>query len=271
MSLPSLLLVGCGKMGGALWQGWLDQGVAPSVILDRSCAAPPAPHRLARVASEIPTDFRPDIIILAVKPAGMEEALASLRPFLDGTIIISMLAARTIDSLSAACGGASTKIVRAMPNTPAAIGRGVTGVVSNDLDEAGRALCTTLLSAVGDVAWVDSETQLEALTPISGCGPAYVFLLAELLEKEALRVGLPPRNGTTHRTRHGLGRRRPDCGIGRGKRDPAQKCHEPQRRHRQGAQRADGAAGLARSHDESRRSGHGTRERDGFLTGKPGL
>ncbi|NVN06385.1 pyrroline-5-carboxylate reductase [Asaia spathodeae] len=192
MSLPSLLLVGCGKMGGALWQGWLEQGVAPSVILDRSCAAPPAPHRLARTASEIPADFRPDIIILAVKPAGMEEALASLRPFLDGAIIISMLAARTIDSLRAACGdAASTKIVRAMPNTPAAIGKGVTGVVSQDLDNDGRTLCTALLSAVGDVAWVESEAQLEALTPISGCGPAYVFLLAELLEKEALRVGLP--------------------------------------------------------------------------------
>jgi len=192
MSLPSLLLVGCGKMGGSLWQGWLEQGLAPSVILDRSCAAPPQPHHLARTASEIPSGFRPDIIILAVKPAGMEEALASLRPFMDSTIVISMLAARTIESLRAACDGARAKIVRAMPNTPAAIGKGVTGVVSQDLDEEERTLCTDLLSAVGDVAWVESEAQLEALTPISGCGPAYVFLLAELLEKEALRVGLPP-------------------------------------------------------------------------------
>jgi len=179
-------------MGGALWQGWLEQGLAPSIILDRRCDAPPAPHRVVRTAGEIPGDFRPDIIILAVKPAGMEEALASLRPFLDGAIVISMLAARTVESLRAACGAATSRIVRAMPNTPAAIGKGVTGVCSSDLDDAQRALCTSLLSAVGDVAWVDNEAQLEALTPISGCGPAYVFLLAELLEKEALRVGLPP-------------------------------------------------------------------------------
>lgn len=192
MSLPSLLLVGCGKMGGALWQGWLDRGVASSVILDRRCPAPPAPHHVVRSAEEIPQDFKPDIIILAVKPAGMETALASLRPWLDDTIVISMLAARTVESLRAACLGARTKIVRAMPNTPAAIGQGVTGVCSPDLDASERELCTTLLSAVGVVAWVDDEPQLEALTPISGCGPAYVFLLAELLEKEALRVGLPP-------------------------------------------------------------------------------
>ncbi|WP_336762718.1 pyrroline-5-carboxylate reductase [Asaia sp. VD9] len=192
MSLPSLLLVGCGKMGGALWQGWLEQGLAPSIILDRRCDAPPAPHRVVRTAGEIPSDFKPAIIILAVKPAGMEEALASLRPVLDGAIVISMLAARTVESLRAACGDTQSRIVRAMPNTPAAIGKGVTGVCSSDLDDAQRALCTSLLSAVGDVAWVDNEEQLEALTPISGCGPAYVFLLAELLEKEALRVGLPP-------------------------------------------------------------------------------
>lgn len=192
MSLPSLLLVGCGKMGGALWQGWLEEGLAPSVILDRRCEAPPAPHRVVRSPSEIPQGFKPDIIILAVKPAGMEETMASLRPVLDDTIVISMLAARTIESLRAASNGARTKIVRAMPNTPASIGKGVTGVCSTDLDEDERELCTILLSAVGDVAWVESEALLEALTPISGCGPAYVFLLAELLEKEALRVGLPP-------------------------------------------------------------------------------
>lgn len=192
MSLPSLLLVGCGKMGGALWQGWLERDLAPSIILDRRCEAPPAPHRVVRSPDEIPADFKPDIIVLAVKPAGMEEALSSLRPFLDGTILISMLAARTVSSLRAACHEATTRIVRAMPNTPAAIGKGVTGVCSPDLDEEGRSLCTALLSAVGDVAWVENEEQLEALTPISGCGPAYVFLLAELLEKEALRVGLPP-------------------------------------------------------------------------------
>lgn len=192
MSLPSLLLVGCGKMGGALWQGWLERGLAPSIILDRRCEAPPAPHRVVRSPADIPQDFRPDIIVLAVKPAGMEEALGSLRPFLDDTIVISMLAARTVESLRAACNGASARIVRAMPNTPAAIGKGVTGVCSPDLDEEGRTLCTALLSAVGDVAWVENEEQLEALTPISGCGPAYVFLLAELLEKEGLRVGLPP-------------------------------------------------------------------------------
>lgn len=191
MSLPSLLLVGCGKMGGALWQGWLERGLAPSVILDRRCEAPPAPHRVVRSPDDIPADFKPDIIVLAVKPAGMEESLSSLRPFLDGTILISMLAARTVESLRAACHEASTRIVRAMPNTPAAIGKGVTGVCSPDLDDEGRSLCTALLSAVGDVAWVGNEEQLEALTPISGCGPAYVFLLAELLEKEALRVGLP--------------------------------------------------------------------------------
>ena len=191
MTLPPLLLMGCGKMGGALWRGWLSKGLSPSVVLDRGCAPPAAPHHVARTAEEIPRDFKPKLIILAVKPDGMEKALASLKPWLDDTIVVSMLAARTMAHLKTATAETRPKIVRAMPNTPAAIGKGVTGLYTTDLDDNERALCTRLLEAVGSVAWVESEALLEAVTPISGCGPAYVFLLAELLEKEAIRQGLP--------------------------------------------------------------------------------
>lgn len=193
-SLPSVLLVGCGKMGGALWDGWLREGLAPSVVVDRHRDTPPEPHRISRNANEIPKDFRPDFVILAVKPAGMEKALSELGPWLEGAVLISMLAGRTCASLHAACVAAGTPVpvIRAMPNTPAAIGKGVTGVFGQDIDFAQKEACTALLSTVGDVAWVDHEEQLVALTTISGCGPAYVFLLAELMEKEGVRQGLPP-------------------------------------------------------------------------------
>ncbi|AOX20689.1 pyrroline-5-carboxylate reductase [Kozakia baliensis] len=190
--LPSVLLVGCGNMGGALWNGWLREGLAPSVVVDRHLESVPTPHRLVRKAEDIPADFHPHFIVLAVKPAGMETTIAALAPWLPGSLLVSMLAGRTGASLKAACekAGKVIPVIRAMPNTPSAIGKGVTGAFSEDIDDSQRTECTHLLAAVGKVAWVENEEQLVALTTISGCGPAYVFLLAELLEREGQRHGL---------------------------------------------------------------------------------
>lgn len=192
---PALLLVGCGNMGGALWDGWRSDAIAPSVVLDRHRAFVPAPHHLARTPQDIPPDFRPDFVVLAVKPAKAEDAIASISSCLDGTTLLSVMAGRSCASLreAAARHGATVSVVRAMPNTPASIGQGVTGIFADhDVSPTRREQAVSLLRAVGGVAPVTRERQLDLVTAISGSGPAYVFLLAELLEKAGIDRGLPP-------------------------------------------------------------------------------
>ncbi|AQS88092.1 pyrroline-5-carboxylate reductase [Neoasaia chiangmaiensis] len=192
--LPRVLLVGRGKMGGALWSGWLRKGLAPSVVLDRHGTAVPAPHRVAKTPADIPQDFQPDFIILAVKPVAAADAIAAIAPWLPGAVLISVMAGRTVAGLRDIAGrsGCRPPVLRAMPNTPAEIGQGITGAyASDDVSPARRAQAEALLSAVGAVAWVTDEAQIDIVTAISGSGPAYVFLLAELLEKTGLAHGLP--------------------------------------------------------------------------------
>jgi pyrroline-5-carboxylate reductase len=195
--LPPLLLVGCGKMGGAMLDGWLERG------LERAVAVEPVAAAAARFADRpgvtvvaeagaIPEGFRPAAVVLAIKP---QEAAATLPAYArfagPGTLFLSIMAGRNLAGLRALLGEGAA-VVRAMPNTPAAVRRGFTVAHPGPgVAEAGRALADALLSAVGEVAWAEEEAMLDPVTAVSGGGPAYVFLLAEVMEAAAVEQGLP--------------------------------------------------------------------------------
>ncbi len=191
----SLLLVGCGKMGGAMLAGWKAAGAAGAVVVVEPFGAPkglPADVLVVKEASEIPADFTPDAIILAVKPQMMDQALPNYARYAGTALFLSIAAGKPIAYFEKHL-GVHAAIVRAMPNTPAAVGRGISAAVPNaNCSDAQKALARTLLSAVGEVAWVADETLLDAVTALSGSGPAYVFLLVETMAKAGVAAGLPP-------------------------------------------------------------------------------
>jgi pyrroline-5-carboxylate reductase len=195
----SLLLVGCGKMGGAMLRGWLRRGVRADdvVVVEPSQAAladlAAQGVRLFADASELPAALSPAVIVLAVKPQMMDGVMVGLARFVrPETVFLSIAAGRTIAYFEQKLGAAAA-IVRSMPNTPAAVGRGITVACANGHVSAGqRARCDELLAAVGEVAWVDDEALLDAVTAVSGGGPAYVFLLIECLAEAGAAAGLPP-------------------------------------------------------------------------------
>ena len=180
-------------MGGAMLRGWQEGGLAPSVVLD------PAPEAAAlrtptvevvASAGAIPAGFRPAAVVLAVKPQVAVAALPAIASRVGDAVALSIMAGRNLTGLAGMLPGAS--LVRAMPNTPAAIGRGISVACAGPgVSDPQRALCDALLAAVGEVAWVEDEALLDAVTAVSGSGPAYVFLLAELLERAGAEQGLP--------------------------------------------------------------------------------
>jgi pyrroline-5-carboxylate reductase len=182
-------------MGGALFAGWKARGLAASVLVDPSPAPGIARAMDTVVASigAVPPDFAPAAAILAVKPQMADAVLPALGGAVKpGAVLLSIMAGRRIDGLMAAI-GVGMPVVRAMPNTPASIGQGITVACAGPgVTAAQQALCDTLLAAVGDVAWVDNEALIDPVTAVSGSGPAYVFLLAELLEQAGIAEGLPP-------------------------------------------------------------------------------
>src|SRR5579859_6404395 len=184
-SVTRILLVGCGKMGGALLAGWLEQGISPAdaVIVDPHYDAKAGPAGIRSVASPeaLPADFAPDVVLLAVKPQTMNQAAPSYRRFAESAVFLSIAAGRTLASLEAVL-GEDAAIVRAMPNIPAAVRRGATGLLANrNVSDEQRRTCDLLVAAVGKAVWVEHEKQLDAVTALSGSGPAYVFLLVEAL------------------------------------------------------------------------------------------
>lgn len=193
-----LLLVGCGRMGSAMLDGWLrGSDVAGVAVVEPSAgtnAAVDADPRVSRYAdpAALPADFVPDVVILAVKPQMMAAALPAYRRFVrDETVFLSVAAGWTLASFARAL-GETARVVRAMPNTPAAIGRGVTALVPNPLvSPAQTAQCVGLLQAVGAVESLTDEALMDAVTAVSGSGPAYVFLLAEALAAAGAAAGLP--------------------------------------------------------------------------------
>ncbi len=193
-----MLLVGCGKMGSALLSGWIERGVEPSQVSvveqhpDATQAATALGARVLGAAAELEADFAPAVVVFAVKPQQMDQVLPDVRRFAaSGSTFLSIAAGKTIAYFTAGLGDAAA-VVRAMPNTPAAVGRGMSVLVANDKANAGRReLCERLLASVGEVAWVEDEALLDAVTAVSGGGPAYVFLLIETLAKAGVEAGLP--------------------------------------------------------------------------------
>lgn len=194
-----LLLVGCGKMGTALLRGWIDRGLSKEEVLvvEPVAAGREAVARSLGVlaiadAREIPSDSRFRAVIFAVKPQMMADVLPAYTGLVAAGAFVMSIAAGTSIGRFEAIFGPSTAVVRAMPNTPAAIGRGVTALFANSLvDDRQRSLAELLMAAVGKVHWLDHEDQMHAVTAMSGGGPAYVFLLIETLAKAGMASGLP--------------------------------------------------------------------------------
>ena len=192
--LPSLLLVGAGRMGAALLSGWREQGLSQTFVVDPSADAQSLAGPGVSVLSDaalLPADFSPEAVILAVKPQMAASVLPRYARFASSGIFISIMAGKTVQGVTQMTGGLSV-VVRAMPNTPAAVRQGITVAFAGpDVSVAQQNLSGRLLSAVGEVAWVKDESMLDSVTAISGGGPAYVFLLTELLEQAGLDQGLP--------------------------------------------------------------------------------
>ena len=190
----TILLAGAGKMGGAMLTGWLARGLDPGRVV----VIEPQPSEEIRALAAKGVRLNPsakDIgavatLVVALKPQTFAEAGAGLKPFAGAdTLVVSIMAGITIASLQKVCGGS---VVRAMPNTPAAIGRGITvAVAANNVSAAQRAVADALLRATGSVEWVDDEGLMDAVTAVSGSGPAYIFLLAEELARAGVEAGLP--------------------------------------------------------------------------------
>jgi pyrroline-5-carboxylate reductase len=195
-NLPGrLVLVGAGKMGGALLDGWLRLGLDPAQVAVIEPKPSPDLAALAGRGLRLNPDARTlrdaAAIVIAVKPQIAAEALPAVAPLISqSTVVVSIMAGRTLQSLAAALKGA-TALVRAMPNLPACIGRGITVAVPLRVSAAQRELAHRLLSATGIVAWVEDEALLDAVTAVSGSGPAYVFLLTEAMTQAGVSAGLP--------------------------------------------------------------------------------
>ena len=192
-----MLLVGAGKMGGALLEGWLAHGLPPALVAVSDPAPLPFVVKLL-AARRIARDPNPPLIpihaavVLAVKPQDAATVVPQIARFVGpDTVVVSIMAGRTLASLAKFL-PKNAPIVRAMPNTPAAIGRGITVAVPNNrVKEDARRLAHLLLSATGPVEWIKNEKWMDAVTAVSGSGPAYVFLLAEALARAGVAAGLP--------------------------------------------------------------------------------
>lgn len=186
-----LVLLGCGKMGAAMLAGWLEGGLPAASVWVQD----PFPSDwLKSTGVQINAGFpeNPAVVLIAVKPQMMGEALPSLAALpKEGTVFLSVAAGVSIAAYEAALGeGAS--VVRAMPNTPAAVAKGITAIVGNDLaSSADMDLAEALLSAVGQVVRVDNEGQMDAVTGVSGSGPAYVFYMIDAMAAAGVAQGLP--------------------------------------------------------------------------------
>ena len=172
--------------------GWRERGLAAAVAVDPALPAGPGPEvTVVADAAGIPAGFVPQAVVLAVKPQNAAEVLPPYARFAPGAVFLSIMAGRTIAGLHSLL-GPQAAIVRAMPNTPAAVRQGITVACAGPgVTEAQRALCDQLLAAIGVVAWIEDEALIDPVTAVSGGGPAYVFLLAELLERAAVEQGIP--------------------------------------------------------------------------------
>jgi pyrroline-5-carboxylate reductase len=191
----TLALAGAGKMGSAMLDGWIARGLDPAKVV---VLEPQPSLQVARYGSQglrlnpNRAGLVADAIIIAVKPQVAAEILPDLAPLVGPrTVVVSIMAGRTLTFLESAFPPA-TAVVRTMPNTPAAIGRGITVAVGNEhVTPVQKELADRLLAATGAVEWITDERHMDAVTAVSGSGPAYVFLLAEALTRAGVAAGLP--------------------------------------------------------------------------------
>jgi pyrroline-5-carboxylate reductase len=190
----SIVLAGAGKMGGAMLRAWLDRGLGGkslTVLEPRPSPELAAEATAGAFALNQPCE-PPEVLVLAIKPQVLDEARDLVALAVQDTLVVSILAGKTLADIAARF-PQPRAIVRAMPNLPAAVGRGITGVAGNDaMTPAQRDMANMLLSAIGRVEWLHDERLIDAVTAVSGSGPAYVFYLAECLASAATGLGLAP-------------------------------------------------------------------------------
>ena len=192
-----ILLIGFGNMGAALAGGWLERGIAAADIAVVEPAASQAATARAiglgvfAAAEMLDAGLAPASVVFAVKPQVMDAVVPRYARFADtGAVFLSIAAGKTLAALESGLGPGAA-VVRAMPNLPATVGRGMSVACANGaVGDEGRAACGALLAAVGEVAWIDDESLLDAVTGVSGSGPAYVFLLIECLAAAGIEAGL---------------------------------------------------------------------------------
>ncbi|HEY0853521.1 MAG TPA: pyrroline-5-carboxylate reductase [Devosia sp.] len=190
-----VVLVGAGKMGLAMARGWIAGGLPPDqlVLIDPKPGEPTvafaAEHNIRLLES--PIGILTHVMVMAVKPQVMKEVMAEVQPAVGAqTLVLSIAAGISIQTLSQ--GLQTERVVRAMPNTPAQLGKGISGAVGYHITETDKLVADALLSAAGDVLWFEEEGKLDAVTAVSGSGPAYVFYMVEALAVAAMRQGLEP-------------------------------------------------------------------------------
>ena len=193
---PSVALIGAGAMGGALLRGWLNAGSidpATSAVFDPGVSGAVVDfcdQRNILVNPAIEGAF--DAVVIAVKPQAAGKILSDYSEIAREAVVISVMAGKSIAGITAALGGAP-KVARAMPNLPAAIGKGVSGLFAPGvIGEGGRTLIETLMAAAGETVWVESEEQIDFVTAVSGSGPAYYFILTQALAQAGEGLGLSP-------------------------------------------------------------------------------
>jgi len=185
-------------MGSALLDGWLEQGRDPKSI---HIVEPAALLRDALAAkgvivhadpAELPSDFTPQVVLLAVKPQVMDQVVPAYKRYVDpSTFFLSIAAGKAVGYFEKLL-GSEAAIVRTMPNTPAAVGRGIAVACANDkVADEQKALCQGLLEAVGEAVWIDDESLMDGVVAVSGSGPAYVFYLTEAMAQAGMDAGLP--------------------------------------------------------------------------------
>jgi pyrroline-5-carboxylate reductase len=193
----TIVLVGCGQMGSAMLRGWLRGEAAGRFVVIEPAGAPAglaegSTTEWRRTPDDLAADLAPDAVVFAVKPQILDSLLPAYRRWVrPETLFLSIAAGKTIAGIARHIGDEAA-IIRCMPNTPAAIGRAITVACPNaHVGQGQRRLCEQLLAAIGESAWVEDEALMDAVTAVSGSGPAYVFLLIEALAAAGIGAGLP--------------------------------------------------------------------------------
>jgi pyrroline-5-carboxylate reductase len=191
MTRPNVLLVGCGKMGGALLRRWQKLKLYNDICIVEPATINVLAAKQVPEFGRIPAGFKPDVIVLAVKPQTLPEMLGQYKPYAaKGALFLSIAAGKPIGFFEGVL-GKKARIVRSMPNTPASIGEGITVACANkSVTKVQKEQATALLGSVGEVLWVEEEKLLDPVTALSGSGPAYVFLLIEAMAAAGKKIGL---------------------------------------------------------------------------------